>query len=640
MVLAHEMHYAEANQMRIPILNSQAIVPARRVVKGENMRRLPKFSSVLMVLAITLMVGVPAAFADTDNTPVGTVIDDFQLQDFRGRVHALSEFYEDADVVVIAFLGTECPLAKLYVPRLVELADEFESRRVAFVGVSPNRQDSMTDLLHFADRNKVDFPILKDTGNTIADAFSAIRVPEMFVLDKTRTIRYWGRVDDQYGFQTGVGYQKPKPERRDLAEAINEVLAGSEVSVAVTPAPGCRIGRVRIPDNDSDVTYSNQIARIFENRCVECHRKGQIAPFAMTGYDELAGWAEMIAEVVNERRMPPWYADPQFGTWKNDCRLSDEEIDQVNQWVAAGAPEGDPAQLPERRKFIDGWTLPVEPDQIVYMSDEPYVVPAEGTVEYQYFEADPGFTEDVYIRGAECLPGDRSVVHHIIVFIKAPDFKLDDSTPEGIPARTMLSGTAPGNPPLLLPDGMAMKVPAGSTLIFQMHYTATGTETADRSSVGLVFADPKDVTHLAETGLAINPLFEIPAQAEDYEVRSMSKFRKDGLLVFLMPHLHLRGKAFRYELEYPDKTRETVLDIPRYDFNWQNSYYFDTPKYVPKGSKMRCYAKFDNSSNNLANPDPDNPVRWGDQTWEEMMIGWFVWAPLDKDSSQAANSGD
>ena len=595
---------------------------------------------ILSSLAVALVAVATTVRAEPADTPIGKQVDEFTLQDFRGHEHSLSDFYADNKVVVIAFLGTECPLAKLYVPRLVELADEFASRGVAFVGVSPNRQDSMTDLQHFARRNEVDFPILKDTGNHIADAFGAIRVPEMFVLDENRTIRYWGRVDDQYGFQTGVGYQKPQPERRDLAEAVNEVLAGADVSVAVTPAPGCRIGRVRTPDEDCDVTYSNQIARIFQNNCVECHREGQIAPFAMPDYDEVVGWAEMICEVVNERRVRQWYADAEHGSWLNECRRSEEDLALINDWVAAGAPEGDPANLPEPLEFVEGWALPEEPDQVVYMSDEPFVVPAEGTVEYQYFEADPGFTEDVYVRGAECRPGARSVVHHIIVFVKTPDFKADGSTPEGVPARMMLSGTAPGNPPTLLPEGMAIKIPAGSTLLFQMHYTANGAETPDRSSVGLIFSKPEEVAHTVETGMAINPMFEIPAQAEDYEVRSMSKFRKDGLLVFLMPHLHLRGKAFRYELEYPDKTREIVLDIPQYDFNWQNSYYFTTPKFVPKGTKMHCFARYDNSSNNLANPDPDNPVSWGDQTWEEMMIGWYVWAPLDGEQQSAQTTGD
>jgi hypothetical protein len=515
---------------------------------------------------------------------------------------------------------------RVYAPRLVELAAEFEARGVAFIGVNPNRQDSIVEMGHFARANKINFPLLKDVGNELADTFGAIRVPEMYVLDENRTVRYWGRVDDQYGFQYGVGYQLREFDRRDLAEAVTELLAGKEVSTPLTPALGCHIGRMWEPNPDATVTYSNQIARIFQDRCVECHRPDQIAPFAMSEYDEVVGWAAMIDEVVNENRMPPWYADPAHGTWVNDCRLTEDEKKLISTWVGDGAPEGDPADLPEPRQFVEGWVLSKKPDRVVYMSDEPFTVAAEGTIEYQHFVVDPGFEEDVFVKAAECMPGDRSVVHHIIVYIKAPSGE-GRALPEGVPARRLLAGTAPGNPPVVLPDGMAMRIPAHSKLIFEMHYTAVGQETPDRSSIGLIFAKPEEVREEVETGLAINTWFEVPAGAQNHRVDSTKTFEQGGQLVFLMPHMHLRGTAFRYDLVYPDGRRETLLDIPRYDFNWQNSYYFKEPKRFPKGTRMECIAHFDNSTENHANPDPTSPVGWGEQTWEEMMMGWFVWAP-------------
>ena len=452
-------------------------------------------------------------------TPIGRKIDDFELQDYRGRLYRLSDF-DDHQVVVVAFLGIECPLVKLYTPRLVQLVNEWKSagKSVAVIGINANRQDSITEMAHFARVYEINFPLLKDAANHVADQFGAVRTPEFFVLDQQRVIRYWGRMDDQFGFQKGVGYQKPKPERSDLREAVDELLEGKPVSVAVTRAPGCLIGRIRHPKPNSEVTYSNQIARIFQNRCVECHRPGQIAPFALTDYDEVVGWSDMIAEVVRERRMPPWHADERYGQWKNDCRLTPEEEALIQQWVDAGSPEGDPADLPEPRTFVEGWRLPQPPDMVVKMADEPFTVPAEGTIEYQYFTVDPGFTEDVWVKAAECLPGNRAVVHHIIVYMIPQDAHVEGNLPEGVPGHQLLSGTAPGNPPTVLPEGMAIKVPAGTKFVFEMHYTAIGTEAKDLSSIGLVFADPSEVQHEVETGLAINVFFEIPPGARNHEV--------------------------------------------------------------------------------------------------------------------------
>lgn len=579
-----------------------------------------------------------AAASEAAPTRVGRQVDDFLLRDFRGAEHSLDALLDDHELVVVAFLGVECPLVKLYAPRLAELAAEFGDRGVAFVAVDSNAQDSVTEMGYAARDWKMEFPFLKDPGNRVADQFDAIRTPEIFVVDRSHCVRYWGRVDDQYGFQTGVGYARPEITRRDLATALEELLAGQEVSVARTDAPGCRIGRVHPPKADAPITYSRQIARILQDNCVSCHRPGEIAPFALTDYDEVVGWAEMIDEVVHAQRMPPWQASAEFGDFANDCRLSDEAKAMIHRWVEDGAPQGDPADLPEPKQFTVGWQIP-EPDQVVYMSDESFVVPAQGTVEYQYFVVDPGFTEDKWVRAAECRPGNRSVVHHIIVFLVEPGQDIRQLG-EGRGTQNLLAGTAPGNPPTVMPPGFAQKVKAGTKLLFQMHYTANGTPQPDRSSIGLVFADPSEVRREVRTDLAINPFFEIPAGASNWLVESQKTIRRDGVLISLMPHMHLRGKAFRYELVGPDGSKETLLDIPNYDFNWQNSYYFREPKVVRAGSKIRCYARFDNSAENLANPDPNHPVAWGDQTWEEMMIGWFVISPDPKstDSPEAEPS--
>jgi len=328
----------------------------------------------------------------------------------------------------------------------------------------------------------------------------------------------------------------------------------------------------------------------------------------------------MIEEVVREQRMPPWHASPAVGTFANDISLSAEEKQLIYDWVANGAPYGDPADMPtQRREFVEGWQMPEDPDVVIYMADEPYTVAANGTVEYQYFSVDPGFTEDKWIKYAECLPGNRSVVHHIIVFVNPPE----GANTRDIQSYGLLSGYAPGTRPFDYGDNMAKFVAAGSKLTFQLHYTPTGKEEQDRSSVGFVFADPDEVTHQVITANATNAFFEIPAGSDNYEVKSQKVFNQDVLMLSLFPHMHLRGKDFKYVVRYPDGREEVLLDVPHYDFNWQIYYNFVEPKVFPKGTKLLCTAHFDNSVDNLANPDPEEAVSWGDQSWEEMMIGWY-----------------
>ncbi len=589
---------------------------------------------------LAVVVGVAISQASAAESLVGRSINDFSLQDFRGQQHALAD-WAGKPVVVVAFVGCECPLSKVYAPRLEQLSQEFAAQGVAFVGIDPNRQDSVTELAAYARTHGIEFPLLRDSGNVVADRFGAQRVPEVFVLDAERRVRYHGRIDDQYGIGAGSsGYAKPQLARRDLAEAITSVLAGKPVEVAETEATGCLIGRVRAPQADAAVTYSNQIARIMNNHCAECHRPGQIAPFALTNYEEAVGWADMIDEVVQQQRMPPWHADPRFGHFSNDIRLSDEQKAQIHAWVAAGAPEGDRKQLPEPPQFAEGWLMPEDPDQVIYMGDETFAVAPEGTVEYQYFEVDPGFTEDKWVATAECRPGNVAVVHHIIVFVRPPEgLNRENRDARGF---GFLAGFAPGTRPFVYPEGMAKKIPAGSKLVFQMHYTPNGSAATDRSMIGLKFVkDPSRITHQVATTNAVNAMFEIPAGADNHAVKATRKIRRDSLVLSYFPHMHLRGKSMKYEAWYADGTKEVLLDVPHYDFNWQNHFILEQPKLMPKGSKIHVLAHFDNSENNLANPDPNSAVRWGDQTWEEMMIGWFdVAIPVEEASSVIRSAQD
>ena len=549
-----------------------------------------------------------------------------RLVDFQGREWDTGGFLGKGPVV-FAFLGTQCPLAKLYSPRIVELERRFGPQGVAFVAVNPNVQDSLAAMAAHARAFDLSMPFLKDPDQTFADRLGVSRTPEVCLVDASGAVRYRGLIDDQYG----IGYMRDKPASEPLAAAVEAVLAGREVERPRTEPVGCLIGRGVRPTEtrvESPVTYADQVSRILQERCVSCHREGDIGPMDLTGYDDVVAWSDMILEVIRDERMPPWHAAPEHGVFANDRRMSREEIATLEQWVRAGAPLGDPARLPEPLAFATGWMLPSEPDLIVPMADKPFDVPATGEVRYQYFVVDPKLDHDVWVRGMEIVPGNRAVVHHILIFLKDPEAR-DGQDLMG--DRGFLAGYVPGTRAELMPEGYAKRIPKGHRLVFQVHYTPIGTAEQDLSRIGFWFADPATITHEIQTTSAVDHRFRIPPRAANHRVSAMlPEELPECELLAMSPHMHLRGKAFRYSAVYPDGSKEVLLDVPRYDFNWQTEYRLAEKKPLPKGTKIFCEAAFDNSPENLNNPDPDATVTWGDQTYEEMMIGYFhVAMPID-----------
>ncbi len=567
-----------------------------------------------------------------DDPAVGKTVANFTLRDFHGNSHSLEQ-YAEKKAVVLVFLGAECPLAKLYAPRLATIAREYAERGVLVVGVDANMHDTPTKLTNFVNANQLEFPLLKDAGNVLADAVGATRTPEVFLLDQKRVVRYHGRVDDQYG----VSGQRSKPMRRDLAEAIDELLAGKPVSQPTSDFSGCLISRVSKIEPHGEITYSKQVASIFNRRCVECHREHELAPFPLTSYDEVVGWAATIREVVSENRMPPWFADPQFGKFGNDCSLSSHEKQTILSWIDNGCPEGNKSEAPAPPAFTVGWRIG-KPDA-VYQMKEPYAVPAEGTVDYQYFEIDPGFKEDVWITSAEARPGNTAVVHHVVLFAVPPGRVLQNPE-EAQAVGQIVALYAPGMNPWRYPQGAAVRVEAGTKFYIQLHYTPNGTKQTDRSYVGLNFAKPGSVKKRVRYNMSVNTNFEIPPGADNAEVISRVLILKDTLLLNLFPHMHYRGKAFRFELEFADGRRETLLDVPRYDFAWQLRYDLAEPKLMPKGSRLICTAHYDNSEANPYNPDPTKTVRFGLQTYEEMMVGYYSTIPVADEVVQNPDAKD
>ncbi len=365
-------------------------------------------------------------------------------------------------------------------------------------------------------------------------------------------------------------------------------------------------------------TFSKDVAPILYARCVECHRSGETAPMELTTYEQARPWAKAIKQAVLQHVMPPWLADSHYGAFSNDRTLPEREVRTLAAWADAGAPQGDPSQTPAMPRFETGWNIG-KPDVIIDIGRD-YEVPAQGTVAYQYFTVPSNFTEDKWVEAAEIRPDKRAQVHHIIVFIQDPS-----GTAERREVGNLLVGYAPGEQPLRFDPGTAKLVKAGSRLMFQVHYTPNGKAVTDRSYIGLKFAKepPK---FRAITANAMNRQFVIPAGDPAYQVTSSWTAKQDVTLLAFMPHMHLRGKDFKYTIVYPDGREDLMLNVPKYDFNWQLQYELKAPLTLPKGTRIDCVAHFDNSPNNKFNPDPSKDVKWGDQTWEEMMIGWFTYS--------------
>ncbi len=368
---------------------------------------------------------------------------------------------------------------------------------------------------------------------------------------------------------------------------------------------------------DRTPTFSKDVAPILYARCAECHRPTMYAPMSLLTYEEARPYARAIKERVVARSMPPWGADAPAGVFKNDPSLTPQEIGTIAAWVDAGAPKGDEGDLPAKPEFTEGWTIG-KPDVVFAMEDE-FHIPAEGTVPYQYVRVPTHLTEDRWIQAIEIRPGAAAQVHHVIAFTQPAGGPL---TGGGVLGPTNIGGTTPNKPGIRYPDGVARLLRGNHDIVLQIHYTTNGKPADDRTRVGIIFAKEPPLK-LAAGGMVVQPRFVISAYDDNAEVRGTTRLQRDTVITTLTPHMHVRGKDMTYIAHYADGTSETLLRVPKYDFNWQITYELATPKALPRGTEIEVIAHYDNSPNNKFNPDPSKDVRWGDQTWDEMMIGFF-----------------
>jgi hypothetical protein len=389
-----------------------------------------------------------------------------------------------------------------------------------------------------------------------------------------------------------------------------------------------------LADPPSPVFYKD-VLPVLQNHCQTCHRPGEIGPMPLLTYKQVRPYAAAIREALQTGKMPPWGAHSKTLKFANDPSLSDHDRQTVLDWVAAKAPEGNPADAPPPKVFTEGWNIG-EPD-MVFQMPAAYKVPASGTVEYTYIVLPLNFTEDKWVQLAEIRPSARAVVHHIIAYIRAPNSPWLQEAKPGVPYvpavpfdqtkqpkgwGSFLVSYVPGGVPIQLAANQGKLIPAGSDLVFEIHYTPNGKEVVDQTELGITFSK-QTPTESVLTIAAANGEFVIPPEDPDYPVTSDQPFYGDAKIISFSPHMHVRGKSMRYELVSANGTRTTLLDVPRYDFHWQQAYHPAKPVTVHAGSKIECFATYDNSPNNPSNPDPTKEVRWGDQSWEEMMIGFM-----------------
>ena len=565
----------------------------------------------------------------------GERVADITVSDVAGKRTTLAGLAGKSGAVLV-IRDAECPVTQRYSPRLSELEKEYGPKGYTFtyIDVTPHtKAEAKADAAKYQLTGRT----ILDSDRAVVNALRATSAAEAFVLDARGTLRYRGAIDDQYG----IDFQKPAPTISYLKETLGRVSSGRDIVLRQTDAPGCVLPtETKDAGKARPITYHNRISRLVQENCQSCHRAEGNAPMPLDNYKQVADRRATIEFMTRSGRMPPWFAHRKVGEWANDRSLSERDLADLVTWAHNGAPEGNAKDAPLPRKYVKGWNIGT-PDAIVAASDT-FKVPAQGVVEYKYSYTKTSFDEDKWVTAMEIRPEAAKAVHHVIVFLEEPGREPDarkrkpgDPAPQGGLAG-FFAATAPGTPAMLFPEGTAKKLPKGAWLKFQIHYTPNGTEYTDNTKIGFIFAD-KPATQEVQTRSAANTRIEIKPYEKDQTFTAEVTLRTGGTLLNLFPHAHTRGQAFRYDLIGPtgaDTT--TILDVPNYNFNWQTYYAFKKPLDVAAGSKIRVTAKYNNSKDNPFNPDPSKTVRFGEQTFEEMMIGYFDYLPNPAPASAAA----
>lgn len=551
-----------------------------------------------------------------DRPKIGSEIANLRFKDIRYLQRSLSDFGEPKATVLV-FSNTTCPLVQKYWPKLQRLEEKYRDQGVQFASVNISVDDEVSEIAQQAIDFGVTFPFVKDVDGSCARALGVERTPEVVILDSKRVLRYRGRIDDQYR----VGGARPEASSDDLTTALDELLAGKEIKTAETAVDGCLITLPATAELKKPVTFYQDVLPIVQNNCQECHRAGGTAPFSLVTREEVASHAQAIAEVVADRRMPPWYANRQQH-FLNERKLSTAERDTIVAWTKTGLAAGDESKAPAAPKFDDAeWEIGT-PD-IITTALETHKLPAEGFVDYKHIVLPYVFLQDTWISGAEIKPSNSAVVHHCNMAYVSLGEQFSDEN--------FITGRVPGGTAFTLGEGLGFKIPAGSVIGLQIHYTTTGKEEKNRMQVGFRFPRytvRQELHHMQVT----TRKFEIPPHSSAHPVKSVRTLPVDATGLAMFSHMHLRGKDMTFKALFPDGKEETLLSVPNYHFDWQQNYRWQPgTKKFPKGTKIEVTAHFDNSKFNPYNPDATQAVRFGPQTVHEMMYGFFFYTADGED---------
>lgn len=559
----------------------------------------------LVLIALVARAGV-AADQPTESVRL-------TFQDIRYLKRSLEDL-PSSKAYVLVFTVSSCPVANRYLPGINRMERAYRDRGVQFALVNVG-DESIAAIAGHAVEHDVTFPCVKDGDGSCAAALGVTRTPTAVVLDAARKVRYRGRIDDQYR----VGGARPQPTREDLKEALDAVLAGREVAVPTTEVDGCPITRGELPKPEREVTFAEHVAPILQKHCVECHRPGTAAPFSLFTYEQVAGKARAIAEVVGDGRMPPWYAAPGHGEFVNRRGLSARERETVLQWAKFGRARGDDSQLPGPPQTPIGWRIGT-PDRVI---DGPvHELPADGVVDYKYVVLPYPFLADTWVQEVEIRADNPRVLHHCNMAY----LNLGGS----FTMKNFITGTVPGGDAMSMEPGVGYRIPAGAMLVLQVHYVTTGKPERCKISVGLKYASGRIDRHLRFQYLVDNR-FAIPPGEPAHRVTASRTLPADAIGVGMFAHMHLRGRDMTFKAHYADGTSEVLLVVPNYNFDWQMAYRWATgAKRFPRGTRLEAVAHYDNSSFNPFNPDPKAIVRDGQQTTDEMHNGFVFYVEANE----------
>ena len=555
-----------------------------------------------------ILIVMAGALADTPTTTV----DNFQLPSLDGATVALQQPGVSAPFTVIATLRADDAASRKHAEKLQELFETYAEEGFRFLALMADDSATATD---FAGRHEVTLPVLLDRYGYVAGRLGVPVAPAVVVVDDQLNVLFRGQLDDQFAKGSGG-----KLSHDYVVDALEALLMEEDVEVRESPLPETPLF---LASADNAPTFYGDVAPILYDNCTQCHRPGQIGPMPFVSFDDAQGWAPMIAEVVDEGRMPPWHADPRHGAFSNARVLTDHQKATLVRWAETGAREGKPDDSVQPPSFVDDEWQIGKPD-VIYQLPEVQKIPAEGMINYRYFSMDPGFDEDRWVEAIEVRPTAIEATHHVICFMVPAGVDQGRwlNSPEAL-GDGMLGGYAPGAPPEVYEPGIAKLIPAGTRFLFEVHYTAVGQPMEDQTRMGIRFARGEVKQRHRSVGV-VNPRLNIQPGDPAAEFSARFPVRDNMLLVGLTPHMHARGKSFRFELLGADED-EILLDVPAYDFNWQHTYNLEQPRVLEAGSNVFLTAVYDNSEGNPFNPDPSSVVRWGQQTWEEMMIGWLLY---------------